>query len=300
MNLAPIKYARVLASAHGPIERIEYGRVEICGQVVYQANAYLSKYLNLDRPGRKIFGGADGTGTHRTAIMARYKAISEAIERWAYHYLDQIRQEQLYGHAWDSSTGGMSAYPGLFKYTARNLARLEAVERYCLASWWGEKLGCTEIRTGYEGVKGIRIANPLSPDHVVVTWKRSSQGFYGYGFSAGRNSGEACWKAVVEMDRSIRALDWFYRENPGLDEGDLDILDNHMERRMFYFSLPAGHEEFLAKTGNRRRAETNGDVMPVFDNELKGPWRKYATVWRIIYPVATREHLLPHLNCFFW
>ena len=62
--MAPIRYARILAGQRGPIERIEYGRIEVDGKVLYQANAYLAKSLNLRRPRRQIFGEADGTGTH--------------------------------------------------------------------------------------------------------------------------------------------------------------------------------------------------------------------------------------------
>ena len=300
MNLAPIRYARVLAGQRGPIERIEYGHIGVGGRVMYQANAYLAASLNLERPRRQIFGEADGTGTHHTAVIARYKAISEAMERWAYHFLDQIRQEKLFGSEWDTTTSGMSAYPGLFKGKARQLARVEAMERYCLAEWWVGNLGCREFSPEFPSVKGLEIENPLGREVVVVLWQRSSRGFFGYGFSGGRTRPEACWRALIELQRSMAALERFYRENPGLEEDDLQILENHMERRMFYFSQPGGHREFLQRVAEGGPSRSTAGVEPVFDQELQGPWERYATVWRVIYPVSSREHLNPHLNSFFW
>jgi ribosomal protein S12 methylthiotransferase accessory factor YcaO len=300
MNLAPIRYARVLTGERGPIERIEYGRIEVAGRLMYQANAYLSRHLNLKRPRRQIHGDADGTGTHGTVILARYKAISEAMERWAYHYLGQIRQERLYGSEWDSTTSGMSAYPGLFRRQAQGLARREAMERYCLASWWTGHLGGREIKPGLCNARGIELENPLGREHVVVLWQQSKQGFHAYGFGAGPTMERACWRAMIELHRSMNVLEHFYRENPGIAEDDLEIIENHMERRMFYFSMPSGHRAFLQRVEESKGTCSSRAVEPVFDRELKGPWQRYAIVWRVIYPSQTREHLLPYLNTFFW
>lgn len=300
MNLAPIRYARILTGGSGPVERIEYGRLEVLGRPMFQATAQLSGHLNLRRAGTRIFGEADGTGTHWSGMVARHKAVSEALERWAYQYMDQSGQAPLYGGEHDPTTSGMAAYPGLFKGSARRLAMREAIERHCLADWWYGKLGSTMLRTRVEGTEGIAIENPLSRDRVVVVWRQAEQGFYGYGFACRRRTRDAIWDAVVEMERSIAALKGFYRKNPGIEAEDMDVLENYMERRMFYYSLPEGHREFRERIGSGTDGGEKRGPVPVFDRELKGPWGKYATVWRVIFPTARRDHLIPQRMVFFW
>ena len=300
MNLAPIRYARIWARSNGPVERMEYGRIGIGGAWYYQANAHLSRHLNLQRGGVQVFGGADGTGTDRSTIVARHKAISESIERWAYYYVHQAGMKRTYGFDRDSTTAGMAAYPGLWKRQARKRALEEAVERYCLANWWGGHLDsvCEELEEEPGGV--LRIENPLSRHTVVVIWKRSEEGLYAYGFGTGTRVEAARWKAIVEMERSLTAMRAFHLDNPGFGADDLAVLDNYMERRMMYYSMPSGHREFIERVGTGIRERRCGVIRPIVDTEIKGPWTRYATVWRVLYPVATIDHLVPQLNTFYW
>ena len=38
----------------------------------------------------------------------------------------------------------------------------------------------------------------------------------------------------------------------------------------------------------------------LFDGELPGAWSKYATVWRVVPAMPSRDYLDPKSTCFFW
>ena len=82
-----------------------------------------------------LYSDADGTGTSETPMVARYMAISETMERWAYRVKVRANDRELYGFDIDESSNGMAAFPGLFHTEARKRALLEAVERVS-TSWW--------------------------------------------------------------------------------------------------------------------------------------------------------------------
>jgi len=301
INLAPLRYARVLSRHNGPIERIEYSRLRICGRDMYQANAYLSRWLNIERQENRIFSNADGTGTHPSAMVARNKAVSEAIERWALHYLNRMGKTRLYGLDEDSSSNGMSAFPGLFDYQARIRARREAAERFCLIHWWNRDLRSIELGTEDPEVNSIELENPVSRDRVVLSWKRARGGFFAYGFAADARLKGARWKAIVEMERARTALEAFYQDNPGFEREDLSTLGNPLERRVVHYSLPQGHREFRECLAARPARSLDGNTLrPVVDRKVKGPWTRYATVWRTLFPMPKREYLNSYTNFFFW
>jgi len=299
MNLAPFRFAGVLFREGGPIERIEYGPVEVAGERLYQANAYLARHLNLERKERRIFGMADGSGTHRSVMLARYMAISEALERWALYFLCQADLGQEFGMDRDPTSVGMAAFPGLWKGQARKRARREAVERFCLVGWWDGQLRCRELDPLGQ-TRVLELQNPLSRDRVVITWLENRDGLVAYGFSAARALRQAIGKARIEMERMKSALHLYIRENPGFGMADLSTLDNCLERRLMYFAMPEGHRQFLARVQASVPDPINERVEPVVDREVVGPWSRYATVWRVLYPMPTQAYLREREYFFFW
>ena len=301
LNLAPLRYAGVLLKDHGPIERIEYGRVKMSGKTVYQANAYLSRHLNLARPRMQVFGQADGSGTHSAAIVARHMAISEAIERWALYFLNQSGLKKGHGLELDDTSTGMAAFPGLLRVQARRRALMEAAERYCLVAWWEGLLRSRSIELDRKaGLEAIEIENPLTSHKVVVLWKKAGQAYAAFVYSAGRTLKKAVVRAEIELERCAGAISHHYQANPGFELDDLDTIANLMERRVLYFSLPEGYREFRARADAPAKAHQQGDLEAVVDMEIKGPWSRYATVWRVLYPMPTRNYLGPHTNVFYW
>ena len=300
LNLAPIRFARVLTRQNGPVETIEYSRIDVVGRPLYQAKARLSERLFLERKRNVVFSNADGTGTGRWGIVARHKAISEAIERWALYYLLQAGFDDLYGLKEDPTSTGMSAFPGLFDAQARARALSEAVERYCLVGWWDGLLSARTFRSPESGVSARTIENPLGRDTVILVWRKAKGGYYVYGHAASRNDQQAYWQAIIEMERANVALSQYYLNNPGFEADDLDTLSNPMERRILYYSLPEGHQEFLERVNRVISGAKSESPRPIVDEKVDGPWNRYATVWRVLYPMPSRDYLNPQLNTFFW
>lgn len=301
MNLAPIKYARVLSADGGPIDRIASGPLRNRRGEWHQAVATLSPHLNLRKPTVEVFGEADGTGTDRSPMLARFKAVSEALERWALYFLLQCRETERYGLDVDPSSNGMAAYPGLFGFGARRRARAEAAERYTLAAWWEGRLDGRTLEADEEGTHLVQLDNPVSAETVVIVWRRDRHGLYAYGFAADTSLKRAQMRATIEMERSAAAMGAFLTRNPKFGSSDLARIQNWQERRILYFALPEGHEAFQRRLASKRT--TKGEarrLKPLIDTELQGPWTRYATVWRTLYPMPGKAYLDPAQNFFFW
>ena len=135
ISLAALRYRNVLAAHGGPVERIETGEFPVRSRRMFQANARLSPGLTRKRQ-MSIYSDADGTGTHRIASIARHMAVSEALERWAFHATVRSERAAEFGFDVDPSSNGMAAFPGVLRRNARRKAMLEAVERFCLIALW--------------------------------------------------------------------------------------------------------------------------------------------------------------------
>src|SRR4051812_18550664 len=135
LSLAGLRYRNVLAEFGGPVERIEAGHFFVRGRPAILANATLSQGL-IRKERLFLFSDAHGTGVAPVASVARHKAVSEALERWAFHSLVRSERAEQFGFDVDPSTTGMSAFPGVLRRQARRSAVLEAVERFSLIAWW--------------------------------------------------------------------------------------------------------------------------------------------------------------------
>lgn len=84
LSLAALRYRNVLAENGGPVTRIDRGTIDVRGRPLALANAYLTPGLLPDMR-QTIYANAAGTGMHALPAVARYMAISESLERWAFH-----------------------------------------------------------------------------------------------------------------------------------------------------------------------------------------------------------------------
>lgn len=274
LTLASLRYRNVLAAHGGPIARIESGEFPVRGRRVFLANARLSPGLVRKGP-LALFSDADGTGTHRIASIARHKAVSEALERWAFHSIARSERAAEFGFDLDPSTTGMSAYPGLLRRQARHSAVLEAVERFSLIAWWEGRSEGRPFETDWPGVSAVAIDGPFG-GMTVVAFARTEWGGYVYGHAAEESFGAACDRAVAELARH----EWVLRSSwLALAAGNKTAPTNIFERRCIYFASDEGHEDF------RRRLQTRPSGMPpraevICDRDIPGPWDQYATVWR--------------------
>jgi len=302
LNLASVKYANCFQPDGGPIHKLEESYFEIRGKQYAVANATLVEGLCRKADRNKVYSSADGSGVHRNPVTARHIAISEALERWAHHQLWNSEYAEQYGFDQDPTSNGMSAFPGLFPQQARSFAYLEAVERFTLFSWWQGLTDAEVIDVPEWTGDCYRLDHPFDGCEVILLREFDDLGNYPcYGYGSGKNRQQAFHRAVIELERSRFVLNRFFERNPGFEYGDLSILDDTLEKRLVYFSLPEGIRDFekriRAKKSSKKRT---GKPEVIFDGEIPGPWSRFATVWRTSFRMPSRDFISPHKLYFFW
>lgn len=297
-NLAPLRYERVLRKDGGPIDRLEKTVLKIREGSLFAFNAYLDENLKPARDAAQVFGSADGGSTHRNELIARFKAISEAIERWAYFDRFDSNLHQLYGFDIDGSTTGMAAFPGLFHSKARLAARVEGIERFALQHWWEGRLEHAE-GPGPLGSRAVSLKLPFNDVSAVIVYEDDPvSGTAHYGYGAGVSLPRALEQAHGEMVRHRLAVQRYLERNPSPEMGLAVVSDTH-ERRSLYFALQEGRALFQDRL-------TSGPWSPiakpkeVFNGWIPGPWDRYATVWRCLFEPPSDESASSRMDYFFW
>jgi len=294
LSLAALRYRSVLAVHGGPIERIESGVFPVCGRRMIQANARLSAGLTPKRP-LSIYSDADGSGTQPRASVARHMAVSEALERWAFHATVRSERAAEFGFDVDPSSNGMSAFPGLLRTQARRKAMLEAVERFSLIAWWEGRTAGRKFETDWPGVSAVAIDGPFG-GVTVVAYARTDYGGYAYGHAAEESFGAACERAVVELARH----EWVLRSTwLSFVSGAKPVPTDLFERRCLHFSSPEGHEQFLRRVDGRVSGLAPRPEV-ASDRDIPGPWADYATVWRFALRPPSDDFLHAGNDYFFW
>lgn len=276
LSLAAFRYRDVLAALGGPIGIIESSPFAVRGRMTFQANAWLKPGL-VTKPARRLYSSADGSGTHVLASVARHKAVSEALERWAFHVISDSERAAEFGFDVDPSSNGMSAFPGILRRQARRAALLEAVERFCLMAWWEGRIEGVRFETDWPGVSAVAIDGPFG-GVTVVAYARTEWGGYAYGHAAEESFGAACERAIIELARH----EWILRSAWLKRIAGETIAPTHvLERRCLFFASEEGHDLFQQRL--HRRA---GGSIPrpdvICDRDIPGPWDRYATVWRFV------------------
>ena len=214
LNLAAFRYTNVLRSDGGLIDHLEDGALEMPEGRFFNVNAFLDARLRPGRPDRQLYSSADGGGTHPNPLIARFIAISEAIERWAFWDRSDSSELDLYGFDIDGSTTGMAAFPGLLTARARSGARNEALERFAIAHWWEGRLPHTRLELG-DGLQGIRILVPGASESVVIVYEDDAeQDLRYYGYAAATETVGAVGKALAELVRHRLVVNAFVNRFP--------------------------------------------------------------------------------------
>lgn len=289
LSLAGFRYRNVLNAAGGPIDRLEMSDTSVLGQRQVLANAYLREGLVWGREEDSHFGPVHGSGTAASPMIARFMAISEAMERWAHWQLHRSSEKSRYGFDEDPSSNGMAAFPGVFKRQARFGARLEAAERFNVLNWWEGRLPAWESVTPWTGVRAAVIQS-AAPGVTVILFKRTEAGLIAYGHAAATDFIKACRKAAVEMERRVQSMAHFAAVGGDGVTRHLPADAHPIELRSAFFAQPEGHALFL----ERLRSRPSGPApVPrvVFDGPVPGPWSRYADVWRVVYEPPSRRFL---------
>lgn len=284
-NLAAFRYRHALAEAGGPVDRIEMGSTEVLGERLHLANAYLTAELAGNREHSALYSRANGSGTARSAMVARFMAISEAMERWA-HW--QLQSSGKFGFAVDPSSNGLAAFPGLWARQARRAALAEAVERFNLFNWWEGRLPAKLTPTRWPGVQAVVITS-RAPGLTVILFKQTPDGFHAYGHAGGADFDQAVRKAAAEMERHAQVVSRFAATHGGEIRHQLPAGSHPIEKRSLFFATAEGHHLFLERVHAPARHTAKPNV--VYDGPVPGPWTKYADVWRVVYEPPSRRFL---------
>ncbi|MEX0320730.1 MAG: hypothetical protein AB3N63_01080 [Puniceicoccaceae bacterium] len=275
LNLAPIRYALV-SEEGGPISKIEYGQTDYLGQMWQLSRATLQE--DFQHPmGRSLclFDPADGSGMATTRLEARAKAVSEALERWAFTETSAGPDAMFYGYPDSMSTKGMAAFPGIFPGQARRWAMAEAFEYYSVDAWWGGTLNHWIINR--EDATIVFINQPEFNGHIALAIRHLDLNNYvaSYGIGSGTTPEEAELKAQLEACRSQTILE--RRDATPVSARTKPILEQ--EQRLLELSSPEGFAMVKDRLASRPWLPA---VQPkvIFDGPVKGPWNKYAHVWR--------------------
>ncbi len=296
ISLAAFRYRNALQADGGPIARVSSREFNVFGRRMFQANAWLADGMIPHRRRITLYSDADGTGTAVSPMIARHMAISEALERWAFHAKVKAPDRDLYGFELDASSNGMAAFPGVFQSQARKHAMLEAVERASILAWWEGMLDGELRPTEWPGISALVLPSPADHGVTVLAFRQSRPESFAYGHGAAMNFFGACERAVMELARHeyVVGLHRISKEvSP--DEQPTDLF----ERRALYFSTPDGHELFQQRLqrSNRGRRYVAGFS---HDSEIPGPWSLYATVWRALIRPPSTGFLADTEKYFFW
>lgn len=287
VNLAPMKYHELL-KPNAIIDRVVVGPyIDLFGKTKFQATAYLQEEcLQQKATEPSIYGDADGTGTSTNKTTAIYKAISEALERWAYWDFSSSTLKSELGFDLDPTTTGIAAYPGANPWWAKRLAMNEAFERWALVQWWKGDLGLSPLvdhrLPQKEGLNYYRfLIDELNIILVSFQFHYEGRLVTVYGFAAAQNLESAAERATIELERNMHALKAYFAR------GESNSPKEKIEQRLLHYSTKEGHQEFLSQIGGTQSAE-----LPrlIFDGEVVGPWLKYAVVWRSLPDGTYADH----------
>jgi hypothetical protein len=298
LTLAAFRYRKVMADAGGPIAKLAVCDTSVLGVRQFQANAFLRPDLIAWHSSAEVFSDAAGTGTADSPMVARYKAISEAIERWAHMAVVTSSERNKYGFDVDPSSNGMAAFPGIRQRQARPAAYWEAIERFCVLSWWEGRLDATERETRWPGVKAVVIQSE-TPGVTVILHRHSAHGHHAYGHAAGPDFDTACKRAAMELERHDYVVQQYLLVHAGAAGDVLPDKAQAIEQRSIFFAQPEGQELFQERLRTKRWLP-QAQPRLVFDGPVPGAWTEYADVWRMVYAPPSERFLSKDSRYFFW
>ncbi len=277
IDLTPWYYRNLLKDSVLISKSAYYKSIQINGEILFESVISLNQnlipaWVSIST----IYSSSDGSGTSPFQNIAVYKAISEALERWAFYGTADSLEAATYCFDVNPSTTGMAAYPGFTARNARKNAILEASERWALHEFWRGNLPIKEHESKIKNLKHFEIITDFQDVRVsLVCYK--SENYYLYAFAADKSLNKSFGHALVELARNIRVMKKFSETNKHYTE-----LEDISDKRLVFFANSEGHEMFMQKILG---APSTILVKPqvICDKEIKGPWSQYTRVWRYLY-----------------
>jgi hypothetical protein len=288
ISLAPWKYRNLLIE-NNIIDLPEFYKVDLpSGHTYFEAVCSLKKEL---RPSwvsiSEIYGNRDGAGASKFKNIATYKAISEALERWAFYTCADDSNQKEFRFDENPSTTGMAAFPSFSPNIAREKAILEGSERWALHEFWRGNLPIVNHSTLIKDLLHFEIITPIKNVKIsLISYKMNAH--FLYSFAAERSLEKSFEHALIELGRNQRVLS-------KLNSIKMNFFDfkDISDKRMVFFSSQVGNELFNSKIMNAPRSVLKNPKL-ICDKEIKGDWSQYTSVWRYLfqgsYPDSETDH----------
>lgn len=276
INLAPWFY-RELLEENQIIDSPRFFKAKILtGEELFEAICTLKSTLRPEWVACSVvYNNCDGAGTSKYKNIAVYKAISEALERWAFYTTADI-DEKKFCFDLNPTTTGMAAYPSFTAKNARDNSILEANERWAIHEFWRGNLPAKERFSSIQNLRHLEIITPFKNCNIsIVVHKVNDR--YLYAFAAGKSLKNSFHHALVELARNVRVMKKL--------EGAVYVLedfDDISDRRLFYFSSEEGHDLFDGKV-KYSPLSIKANPRVICDLEMRGEWSLYTKVWRYLY-----------------
>lgn len=275
LNLAPWFYRNLLDGKELIEKPVFYKVTDILENSYYESNVWLKKPLG-NEDCSLLYNDCDGSGADKNKNIAVYKAISEALERFAFHETF-YNQNQEFSFDVNPTTTGMSAYPYINYSKARLNSIFEAIERWAIHQLNYRKIPVVKLENPNKDIQHYELITPFREKAKVslVIFKKND--FYNYGFAASDSVENSFKKSLVELNRNLKIL--LKNDNYKLD---YQQLDNSTDKSLIFFS---GNEGFnivdeLIRSAPRRIIDENPRV--ICDKPIVGEWTKYTKVWRYL------------------
>ena len=264
-------------------ENVIIQQPEICTVELLNSELVTEAFITLNKSlkpswvaASSIYSNIDGSGTSQYRNVAVYKAISEALERWAFYEIADSTREKEFCFDLNPSTTGLAAYPGFTTAAARKNAMIEAIERWSLHQFWRGILPVLKHATSIQNLDHYEIISPFEKYHIsLLSYRKDSQ--FLYAFAADDSLAKSFEHALIELARNTRVMNKFENEKKSYHD-----FDEISDKRLFYFSTLEGHTLFQEKIISAPRVLLIEPKL-ICDKELIGPWNKYTKVWRYLY-----------------
>lgn len=235
-----------------------------------------------------------GSGADSNRHVARAKAITEAVERWA-AITYGLRESTKAGFELDETTTGVAAFPGKAKL-ARQFALKEAIERFIFSqvAQSAFKIVRTRVRLWHiltrtnalliefqrlyrgEDISFYYVPNSYGTQAMLCKWSLPSGGIV-IGYASEKTDVAAIRKSLVEA----------YRHRVAAEKLRSIVMPIHRIELTLKHWAEEAKQTTIQDWFERRELSSNEVVIPknlLVDEELLGPWNPEVSIWRCLFP----------------
>jgi hypothetical protein len=137
-----IRYRNIIDPLNGPISKVTAWQQKhpLLGDY-FESVASLLPELCPPKS-TDIYAHGAGGGASKSKITAVHKAISEALERWAFFHvsLNETNQKTILRLDTDPTSTGFACHPSYISCATRKKSHEEAVERWSIYNWWSQRI----------------------------------------------------------------------------------------------------------------------------------------------------------------